>query len=69
MRHMEFRPKGKKCLIPGCPNHSSEGRFVGELCSSCHHSIVDGKLDSPWVKECVKVAKLVDYYRKERISV
>jgi hypothetical protein len=28
-----------KCSIPGCANHTDEGRFVGEICAPCHSYI------------------------------
>ncbi len=24
------------CAMPGCTNHSGEGRFVGNVCAPCH---------------------------------
>lgn len=33
----------RRCAIPGCANHTDEGRFVGELCSPCHSYITLNK--------------------------
>jgi hypothetical protein len=30
----------KRCVVPGCVNHTDEGDFVGELCAPCHSYIV-----------------------------
>lgn len=29
------KPRGRPCAVPLCPNRSSEGKFVGEVCRAC----------------------------------
>ena len=31
------------CIVKGCINDKSQGRFVGDLCSPCHAFIATGK--------------------------
>lgn len=31
-----------KCLVKDCPNDSSEGVFIGELCGPCHDALANG---------------------------
>jgi hypothetical protein len=33
-----------KCIVHGCSNHTSQGRFVGEMCGPCHTMITTGKM-------------------------
>jgi hypothetical protein len=33
----------RRCLIPGCANHTDEGDFVGDLCGPCHSYLVKNK--------------------------
>lgn len=35
---------GDKCIVHGCSNHTSQGRFAGVLCAPCHHYITTGKI-------------------------
>lgn len=35
---------GDKCIVFGCSNHTSQGRFIGVLCGPCHHYITTGKI-------------------------
>jgi hypothetical protein len=36
----------KKCLVKGCENHSSQGKFIGDLCMPCHEMITSGRVTS-----------------------
>lgn len=36
------RTKRMKCITHNCPNHSDQGRFIGDLCSPCHQFITTG---------------------------
>ena len=40
---LNSKSKIKKCIVKGCVNTSSEGRFVGNICSPCYHFIKDGE--------------------------
>ena len=31
-----------KCIVKGCSNRTSEGGFVGDLCSPCYHILSTG---------------------------
>jgi len=33
----------RRCMIPGCLNHTDEGDFVGDLCAPCHSYLVLNK--------------------------
>lgn len=33
----------RKCLIPGCQNHTDEGKFIGDLCFPCHDYVFKNK--------------------------
>ena len=37
------RTNRKKCIVKGCPNHSDEGRFEGEMCMPCYNMITTGE--------------------------
>ena len=39
-------PPPKCCLVKGCENHSSQGKFIGGLCLPCHTMLTTGKLRS-----------------------
>jgi len=33
-----------KCIVKGCTNKSSEGKFIGQLCSPCYEILTTGKV-------------------------
>ena len=33
----------KRCIVWNCTNKTSEGSFIGDLCSPCHQFIVSGE--------------------------
>jgi hypothetical protein len=33
----------EKCIVKGCRNHFSAGRFIGVLCSPCHAMLTEGR--------------------------
>lgn len=35
---------GRRCIVKGCQNTSAQGKFVGDLCKSCHDYLVSGKI-------------------------
>lgn len=35
-----------KCIVKDCPNHSHEGKFVGDLCSPCFNFLAAGEGES-----------------------
>lgn len=39
-RSLSHLQDARRCLIPGCLNHTDEGNFVGDLCSPCHAYVV-----------------------------
>lgn len=38
-----IKSQGTKCITKDCENHTSEGKFVGDLCKPCWDYIVNGK--------------------------
>ena len=36
-----------KCLVKGCNNHSTEGRFIAGLCAPCHTMLTTGAVSTP----------------------
>ena len=36
--------KDKKCIVYGCKNHQSQGKFVGDICSPCHTMLTTGNV-------------------------
>lgn len=36
----------KKCLVKGCTNRTSEGKFIGDLCVPCYNMLESGKIKS-----------------------
>ncbi|MDD3885189.1 MAG: hypothetical protein PHW66_09720 [Gallionella sp.] len=39
-------PPPKCCLVKGCENHSSQGKFVGDLCLPCHTMLTTAKISN-----------------------
>ena len=35
----------KHCIVYGCTNKSSEGRFIGDLCVPCYEMLSTGKFN------------------------
>ena len=40
-------PLLRKCIVKGCNNHSTEGRFIAGLCAPCHTMLTTGAVSTP----------------------
>lgn len=52
--------KPRQCSIPGCPNKTDQGEFVGDFCAPCYDYVVGKSTGGPrnpsqaWKNEMVK---------------
>lgn len=44
VQRKSVEPPPRRCIVTGCLNHTDQGTFVGELCLTCHRSLVSGEI-------------------------